>query len=104
LQGVANATELEDETFAFDELELLESEEFLVSFAELLDLISLSEDTTDELDASVSLELADDESSQPVNATPSTPARAQTVNFFANVFFIGKPFEIYSESFTQRTE
>jgi len=94
LQGVANATELDDKADTFTELELLESEESLFSFVELLDLTSLSEDTTDELDASVSLELADDESSQPVNATPSTPARAQTMNFFANVFFIEKPFEI----------
>ncbi len=65
-----------------------------------------SGDSTDELETLVSSELADDESSQAVRAknAASTPTRAKTVNFFANVFFIGKPFGIYSESLTQRTE
>jgi hypothetical protein len=78
-----------EESPDFTELELLESEEFFVSFAELLDLFSLleylslvslldpfdsadaplrvtleSDDSTDELETPVSSELADDESSQ----------------------------------------
>ena len=53
---------------------------------------------------SVSSPPADEESSQAERAKPSTPARAQTVNIFANVFFIAKPFGIYSESLRQRTE
>ncbi|WP_157798014.1 hypothetical protein [Hallerella succinigenes] len=77
-----------EESSDFTELELLESEETFVSFAELLDLFSLlddlsfslasspddflstadddseSEDSTDELETPVSSELADDESSQ----------------------------------------
>jgi hypothetical protein len=80
-----------EESPDFTELELLESDEFFVSFAELLDLFSLlddlsfsifslldpfdsadaplrvtleSDDSTDELETPVSSELADDESSQ----------------------------------------
>jgi hypothetical protein len=78
-----------EESPDFTELELLESEEFFVSFAELLDLFSLleylslvslldpfdsadaplrvtleSDDSTDELETPVSSELADEESSQ----------------------------------------
>ncbi|WP_290726998.1 hypothetical protein [Fibrobacter sp. UBA2449] len=78
-----------EESPDFMELELLESDEFFVSFAELLDLFSLlddlslvslldpfdsadaplrvtleSEDSTDELETPVSSELADEESSQ----------------------------------------
>jgi hypothetical protein len=33
---------------------------------------------------------------QPINAEPSTPARAQTVNFLENGFFIAKPVVIFS--------
>jgi hypothetical protein len=53
---------------------------------------TLEDDST--ADVSLLSPLADDESSQAERAKPSTPARAQTVNIFANVFFIGEPFEI----------
>ena len=44
---------------------------------------------------SVSSPPADDESSQPVNATPSTPARAQTIKLLANEFLIKTVVMIY---------
>jgi len=46
LQGVANATELDDKIDTFTELELLESDEFFVSFAELLDTSTGSDPLT----------------------------------------------------------
>ena len=88
-----------DESPDFTELELLESDEFFVSFIELLDLFSLlddlslvslldpfdsadaplrvtleSGDSTDELETPVSSELADDESSQAVRTNPRQSA------------------------------
>ena len=58
-----------------------------------LSLLTVVEDDSAAFSSGPLLE-ADDESSQAERAKPITHARAQTVNFFANVFFIAKPFEI----------
>jgi hypothetical protein len=100
-----------EESPNFTELELLESDEFFVSFAELLDLFSLLDDlslvsfpddfsSTEEDDSSVESEsftpeddstadvsllspLADDESSQPTTSPRQNTDRANnTLNFF----------------------
>jgi len=108
-----------EEPPVFTELELLESDEFFVSFAELLDtstgsdpltlledlsLVSFSDDffstedeyssesddSTDELETLVSSELADDESSQADNASiASTTALTKPIFFI--VFIIHSP-------------
>ena len=109
-----------EEPPVFTELELLESDEFFVSFAELLDTSagseplkllddlsfslasspddflstadddSESEDSTDELETPVSSELADDESSHAENANIAN-ATALTRPIFLIVFIIHSP-------------
>jgi hypothetical protein len=108
-----------EESSVFTELELLESDEFFVSFAELLDTsagsesLTLLEDlsfsvdsfpddflstedddssesevSTDELEAPVSSELADEESSQAENASiASTTALTKPIFFIVFISY-----------------